>query len=558
MPGPSDPGFDTLALHAGAAPDPATGARATPIHLTTSFVFESSEHAASLFNMERAGHVYSRISQPDQRRARGTRRRARRRRRRDRHRQRPGRAAPGDRDDRRRRLAHRRQRARCTAARTTCCLHAGALRHRDHLRQARATSTPGAPRSGPNTQAAVRRDARQPRPRRARHPARRRTSRTTHGVPLLVDSTFTTPWLHAAVRARRRPGVPLGDQVPVRPRHRRSAACWSTRGRFDWERTRPLPRAERALRRLPRHGVHRGEHRRRVPAARAPRRPARLRRLHEPAHRVADPARHRDAAAAHGAPRRQHAQGGRVPGRASDGGARSAIPSSSRIPTTRSPRRCCRAAAARSSASTCAARARRASRSSRRCKLFSHLANVGDCRSLVIHPASTTHFRMDDAALAARRHRAGHDPAVDRPGGRGRPDRRPEARAEGRREGGACMKLDVARPRGLRVHRRQAVRRRRGRCVVFIHGALNDHSRLDAAGALVRAPRLRACWRSTCRATAAATGRRWPASRRSPTGCSRCSTPPACAGAHLVGHSMGSLIALEAAARAPERVAPAS
>ena len=64
MPGYSDPGFDTLALHAGAAPDPATGARAVPIHLTTSFVFESSEHAASLFNLERAGHVYSRISNP--------------------------------------------------------------------------------------------------------------------------------------------------------------------------------------------------------------------------------------------------------------------------------------------------------------------------------------------------------------------------------------------------------------------------------------------------------------------------------------------------------------
>jgi O-acetylhomoserine (thiol)-lyase len=64
MSGSSDPGFDTLALHAGAAPDPATGARAVPIHLTTSFVFESSEHAASLFNMERAGHVYSRISNP--------------------------------------------------------------------------------------------------------------------------------------------------------------------------------------------------------------------------------------------------------------------------------------------------------------------------------------------------------------------------------------------------------------------------------------------------------------------------------------------------------------
>ncbi len=64
MPGYSDPGFDTLALHAGAAPDAATGARAVPIHLTTSFVFESSDQAASLFNLERAGHVYSRISNP--------------------------------------------------------------------------------------------------------------------------------------------------------------------------------------------------------------------------------------------------------------------------------------------------------------------------------------------------------------------------------------------------------------------------------------------------------------------------------------------------------------
>jgi O-acetylhomoserine (thiol)-lyase len=64
MPGYNDPSFDTLALHAGASPDPTTGARATPIHLTTSFVFESSDHAASLFNLERAGHVYSRISNP--------------------------------------------------------------------------------------------------------------------------------------------------------------------------------------------------------------------------------------------------------------------------------------------------------------------------------------------------------------------------------------------------------------------------------------------------------------------------------------------------------------
>ena len=56
--------FDTLSLHAGQQPDPVTGARATPIYFTTSFVFRDSDHAAALFNMERAGHVYSRISNP--------------------------------------------------------------------------------------------------------------------------------------------------------------------------------------------------------------------------------------------------------------------------------------------------------------------------------------------------------------------------------------------------------------------------------------------------------------------------------------------------------------
>jgi len=64
MAGPKYPGFDTLALHAGQSPDPATGARAVPVYQTTSYVFRDTEHAASLFNMERAGHVYSRISNP--------------------------------------------------------------------------------------------------------------------------------------------------------------------------------------------------------------------------------------------------------------------------------------------------------------------------------------------------------------------------------------------------------------------------------------------------------------------------------------------------------------
>ena len=57
-------GFETLCLHAGQIPDAATGARAVPLYQTTSFVFDSAEHAASLFNLQTFGNVYTRISNP--------------------------------------------------------------------------------------------------------------------------------------------------------------------------------------------------------------------------------------------------------------------------------------------------------------------------------------------------------------------------------------------------------------------------------------------------------------------------------------------------------------
>ena len=66
MPPERQPGFNTLAIHAGAQPDPATGARATPIYQTTSFVFDDVEHAAALFNLETFGNIYSRITNPTQ------------------------------------------------------------------------------------------------------------------------------------------------------------------------------------------------------------------------------------------------------------------------------------------------------------------------------------------------------------------------------------------------------------------------------------------------------------------------------------------------------------
>src|SRR5512145_2979920 len=57
-------GFNTRALHAGQRPDPTTGSRAVPIYQTTSYVFEDTEHAANLFNLQRFGNIYTRIMNP--------------------------------------------------------------------------------------------------------------------------------------------------------------------------------------------------------------------------------------------------------------------------------------------------------------------------------------------------------------------------------------------------------------------------------------------------------------------------------------------------------------
>ena len=59
-------GFETRQIHAGTSPDPATGARAVPIYQTTSFQFESTEHAANLFALADVGNVYTRIMNPTQ------------------------------------------------------------------------------------------------------------------------------------------------------------------------------------------------------------------------------------------------------------------------------------------------------------------------------------------------------------------------------------------------------------------------------------------------------------------------------------------------------------
>ena len=61
---PPEAGFETRAIHAGAHPDPATGARNTPIFQTTSYVFDDADHAADLFNLQTFGFIYSRLTNP--------------------------------------------------------------------------------------------------------------------------------------------------------------------------------------------------------------------------------------------------------------------------------------------------------------------------------------------------------------------------------------------------------------------------------------------------------------------------------------------------------------
>ena len=363
MAGHSDPGFDTLALHAGAAPDPATGARAVPIHLSTSFVFDSSDHAAALFNMERAGHVYSRISNPTN-------------------------AVLEERI-----AALEGGVGAIATASGQAALHLGlatiagagshvvassALYGGSHnllhytLKRFGIDTTFVKPRDIDGWRAAIRPNTKVLFGETLGNPGLDvldipTVSAIAHeaGLPLMVDSTFTTPWLmkpfdlgadllyHSATKFLSGHGTVIGGAAGRR-RHVRLDSVG------------PLPRAEPAVQRLSQHGVRRREHDQRLFVARAARRLARLRRLHEPAHRVADPARHRDAAAAHGTPRGQHAQGGGVPVQARDGRL-------DRLPGARVASRscvgaasCCRAAAAPCSASTSRARAARARLSSRR------------------------------------------------------------------------------------------------------------------------------------------------------------------------------------------------
>jgi O-acetylhomoserine (thiol)-lyase len=396
MAGFSDPGFDTLALHAGAAPDPATGARAVPIHLSTSFVFESTEHAASLFNMERPGHVYSRISNPtnavlEERIA----------------------ALEGGVGA----IATASGQAALHLAITTLAeagshvVASSALYGGSHnllhytLARFGITTTFVQPRNLDAWRAAIRPETKLLFGETLGNPGLDvldigavSTLAHEHGLPLLVDATFTTPWLlrpfdhgadlvfHSATKFLGGHGTVVGGLLV-------------DSGRFDWERSGRHPGLTQ-----PYAGFHgmvfseestvgafllraRREGLRDFGACMSPHTawlilqgvetlPLRMQRHVENTRKVvAFLAAHPLVAGV-------------------------AYPELESHPD--------HALAARLLPRGCGAVFSFDIKGSRRqgqafieaLRLFSHLANVGDCRSLVIHPASTTHFRMDDAALA--------------------------------------------------------------------------------------------------------------------------------------------------------------
>ncbi len=396
MTGFSDPGFDTLALHAGAGPDPATGARALPIHLTTSFVFESSDHAAALFDLERSGHVYSRISNPTT-------------------------AAFEERI-----AALEGGIGAVATASGQAALHlavatlagagshlvaSGALYGGSHnllaytLARFGIETTFVRPGDLDAWRAAIRPTTRllfgetlgNPRLDVLDIPAVSQLAHD-HGLPLLVDSTFTTPWLmkpfdhgadlvyHSATKFLSGHGTVIGGVLV-------------DSGQFDWERSGRFPELTQ-----PYAGFHdmvfteestvgafllraRREGLRDFGAALSPHSawlilqgletlPLRMARHVDNARRVVDFLVAQPGVARVGYPE--------LPTHPDHLLARRLLP---------------RGCGSVFSFDLAGSRAQGVA-FIEALQIFSHLANVGDCRSLVIHPASTTHFRMGDEALA--------------------------------------------------------------------------------------------------------------------------------------------------------------
>ena len=233
-------GFETRAIHAGAAPDPTTGARSTPIYQTTAYVFDDVDHAASLFNLHNFGYIYSQAHQPDRLGAGGARRGAG-------GRPRCGRRVVGARGavpdllhphGARRRVRRLAQPLRRLAHPVRPVVQEARL-DLPFRRSDRAGEFP--PRAHPEVQGDLHREPRQSGRRRGRHrgrgegrarggPAADRRQHARDPLPLPPD------------RARRRHRRPFDDQVPGAATAMRSAAWWSSRASSTGRKAAAFPR----------------------------------------------------------------------------------------------------------------------------------------------------------------------------------------------------------------------------------------------------------------------------------------------------------------------------
>ncbi|MCM5571950.1 O-acetylhomoserine aminocarboxypropyltransferase [Burkholderiaceae bacterium FT117] len=394
----SDPqGFDTLSLHAGAVPDPSTGARATPIHLSTAFVFRDSDQAAALFNMEQAGHVYSRISNPtvsvfEERMAALE-------------------AGVGA-------IATASGQAALHLAVATLAgagshiVASRALYGGSHnllhytLRRFGIETTFVDPRDPDAWRAALRPNTRMLFGETLGNPGLDVLDIPTvaeiahrHGVPLLVDSTFTTPWLirpfelgadlvyHSATKFLCGHGTVVGGVLV-------------DSGRFDWDASGKFPELTEPYEGF--HGMVFSEESTVAPfLLRARREGLRdfgaclspmnafqiLQGIETLSLRMAKHVANAEKVARFLA---EHAMVDRVSYPALESHPDHALAKKLL------PRGCGAVFSFDLKGDRAAGR-----RFVESLRVFSHLANVGDARSLVIHPASTTHFRMDSAALKA-------------------------------------------------------------------------------------------------------------------------------------------------------------
>ena len=305
------PGFATLAIHAGAQPDPTTGARATPIYQTTSFVFDDVDHAASLFGLQAFGNIYTRIGNPtnavlEERVAAlegGTAGLA----------VASGHAAqvlvfhalmqPGD--------EFVASQASSMAARSTSSTTPSRISAGTWCGPIPTTSRSFERAVIAEDQGDLHRVDRQSRRRHHRHRGDRRRSPSSAGVPLIVDNTLATPYLckpiehgadivvHSLTKFLGGHGNSIGGMIV-------------DGGTFNWSREGRYPMLSRAAAGISRHRAARDLRqfrlRHRLPRAG----PARHRPGAVAVQRVPDPHRHRDAAAAHAAPLRQRAGGRRM------------------------------------------------------------------------------------------------------------------------------------------------------------------------------------------------------------------------------------------------------